>query len=114
VVALDISEEFVSIGKPFWEEAGMSKKIDLKIGDASQSLDSLISDGQSGMHSTLRCTYDLANSSGTFDFGYIDADKPNYLNYYEKLLTLLRPNGVIAIDNVLWSGMAFLRLCHNI
>ena len=83
IVCCDISEEFTSVGKPFWKKAGVEKKIDLRIGPALETLKKL---------------------EGPFDFAFIDADKENYLNYYERCLALLRPGGLIAVDNVLWSG----------
>lgn len=88
LLACDISEEFTSIGKPYWEEAGVSENIDLQIAPALETLKSKIEDGE----------------SNTYDFAFIDADKINYLNYYELCLDLIRPGGVIAIDNVLWGG----------
>ena len=88
LLACDISEEFTSIGKPYWEEAGVSENIDLQISPAIETLKSKIEDGE----------------SNTYDFAFIDADKINYLNYYELCLDLIRPGGVIAIDNVLWGG----------
>ena len=88
LLASDISEEFTSIGKPYWEEAGVSENIDLQIAPAIETLKSKIEDGE----------------SNTYDFAFIDADKINYLNYYELCLDLIRPGGVIAIDNVLWGG----------
>ena len=88
LLACDISEEFTSIGKPYWEEAGVSENIDLQISPAIETLKSKIEDGE----------------SNTYDFAFIDADKINYLNYYELCLDLIRSGGVIAIDNVLWGG----------
>ena len=83
LVCCDISEEWTNVGKPFWKKAGVDKKIDLRIGPALETLKKL---------------------KGPFDFVFIDADKENYLNYYERCLELLRPGGLIAVDNVLWSG----------
>jgi caffeoyl-CoA O-methyltransferase len=88
IVACDISEEFTSIAKRYWEEAGVRHKIDLKLGPALETLRALIADGQ----------------AGAFDFAFIDADKTNYANYYELALQLLRPGGTIVTDNVLWAG----------
>ena len=88
IVACDISKEWTSIGKQKWEQAGVSHKIDLKLGPAVDTLDTLLQEGQ----------------QGSFDFAFIDADKANYPAYYEKCLKLVRKGGVIAIDNVLWGG----------
>jgi predicted O-methyltransferase YrrM len=87
VIACDISEEYTAIAKDFWARAGVSEKIDLRIAPALETLDQLISE-----------------ETENFDLAFIDADKRNYENYYERALTLLRPGGLILIDNVLWSG----------
>lgn len=88
IVACDVSEEYTSIARRYWQQAGVSDKIDLHIAPALETLDSLLAAGE----------------AGTFDFAFIDADKGNYENYYERSLELIRPGGLIAIDNVLWSG----------
>ncbi len=88
VVACDISEEFTAVARRYWAEAGVADKIDLRLGPAVETLDALIAEGL----------------SGAFDFMFIDADKQGYDAYYERGLTLLRPGGLIAIDNVLWHG----------
>lgn len=88
IVGCDISEEYTSIGKPFWEEAGVDQKIDLRLQPALTTLDELLAAGE----------------GGTFDFIFIDADKVNYDNYFERSLQLVRKGGIIAIDNVLWGG----------
>ncbi len=88
VVACDISEEFTAVARRYWAEAGVADKIDLRLGPAVETLDALIAEGL----------------SGAFDFMFIDADKQGYDAYYERGLALLRPGGLIAIDNVLWNG----------
>jgi predicted O-methyltransferase YrrM len=88
IIACDISEEYTAIAKDFWGRAGVSEKIDLRIAPALETLEKLIAAGE----------------MGSFDLAFIDADKRNYENYYERALTLLRPGGLILIDNVLWSG----------
>ena len=88
IVACDVSEEYTSVARRYWQDAGVADKIDLHIAPALETLDNLLTTGE----------------AGTFDFAFIDADKSNYENYYERCLELIRPGGLIAIDNVLWSG----------
>ncbi|MEA5573326.1 class I SAM-dependent methyltransferase [Calothrix sp. UHCC 0171] len=88
IVACDVSDEYTQIARRYWEEAGVADKIDLYIAPARETLDKLIADGE----------------AGSFDFAFIDADKSGYDDYYEYCLQLVRPGGLIAIDNVLWSG----------
>ena len=88
IIACDVSEEFTSIARRYWEKAGIADKIDLRIAPALETLDNLLATGE----------------TESFDFAFIDADKGNYENYYERSLQLIRPGGLIAVDNVLWSG----------
>ncbi|MBD2181753.1 class I SAM-dependent methyltransferase [Planktothrix sp. FACHB-1355] len=88
IVACDISAEHTSIARRYWQQAGVADKIDLRVAPALDTLDRLLADGQ----------------ASTFDFAFIDADKANYENYYERSLQLVRPGGLIAVDNVLWYG----------
>ena len=88
VVACDISEEWTQIAQRYWAAAGVAEKITLRLAPANETLDELLADGQ----------------AGTFDFAFIDADKSNYEGYYGRALKLVRTGGLIAVDNVLWSG----------
>jgi caffeoyl-CoA O-methyltransferase len=97
VVACDISEEFTRRARQTWQDAGVEDRIDLRIGPALDTLDRMIASGE----------------SGTFDFAFIDADKTNYANYYERALRLVRQGGVIAVDNVLWDGAVIDESDHS-
>ncbi|HEX8777875.1 MAG TPA: class I SAM-dependent methyltransferase [Rhodanobacter sp.] len=88
ILACDISDEYTRIGRPYWERAGVAHKIELRLAPALQTLDAELA----------------AGASGRYDFAFIDADKTGYGAYYERCLQLLRRGGLIAIDNVLWSG----------
>jgi predicted O-methyltransferase YrrM len=88
LIAMDISVEWTNIARRYWEEAGVNDRIELRLGEAEEGLRNLIDQGQ---HSS-------------FDFMFIDADKPGYPVYYELGFQLIRPGGVIAFDNVLWGG----------
>jgi caffeoyl-CoA O-methyltransferase len=88
IIACDINDEWTSVARRYWREAGVDRKIDLRLGPAVATLDHLIASGQGNQ----------------FDFVFIDADKTNYANYYERALVLLRPGGLVGVDNVLWYG----------
>jgi predicted O-methyltransferase YrrM len=88
IVACDVSEEWTSIARRYWQRAGVADRIDLRLAPALETLDSLLAGGEAGR-------YDLA---------FIDADKTRYGDYYERVLQLLRPGGLVVIDNTLWSG----------
>jgi caffeoyl-CoA O-methyltransferase len=88
VLACDVSDEYTRIGKPFWSAAGVAHKIDLRLAPARETLDARLAAGE----------------AGRYDFAFIDADKTSYDDYYERCLRLVRDGGLIAIDNVLWSG----------
>jgi caffeoyl-CoA O-methyltransferase len=88
VIACDVSEEYTTRARQTWAEAGVEDRVELRLAPALESLDAMIGAGE----------------SGTFDFVFIDADKANYPHYYERALALLRPGGLIAVDNVLWDG----------
>ena len=88
VVACDVSAEWTGIGKRFWAEAGVAHKIDLRLAPALETMDALLAQG----------------GSATFDFAFLDAVKTEYAEYLEHVARLLRPGGMVAVDNVLWSG----------
>src|SRR5260370_25975331 len=97
ITACDVSEEWTSVARRYWREAGVDKKISLHLAPAAETLDKLIGNGD----------------AGTYDFAFIDADKTNYDRYYESALKLLRPGGLIAIDNVLWGGKVIDRSVND-
>jgi caffeoyl-CoA O-methyltransferase len=88
IVACDQSQEYTAEARRLWREAGVEDKIELRLGPALDTLDALIAEG----------------NAGTFDFAFIDADKENYANYFDRAVLLVRTGGLIAIDNVLWHG----------
>lgn len=88
LVACDINPEWTAVAQRYWQEAGLGERIELRLAPALETLEALIKGGE----------------SGSFDFAFIDADKENYAVYYERVLELLRPGGLVAVDNTLWSG----------
>jgi caffeoyl-CoA O-methyltransferase len=88
ILACDVSEEYTAVARRYWDRADVARKIDLRLAPAVTTLDEKLASGE----------------EGSYDFAYIDADKSGYDAYYERCLKLLRSNGLIAIDNVLWSG----------
>jgi caffeoyl-CoA O-methyltransferase len=88
LVCCDVSEEWTSLARKYWDEAGVAGKIDLRVAPAAETLDQLLAGG----------------GEGAYDFAFVDADKAGYDGYYERLLRLVRPGGLIAFDNTLWGG----------
>ncbi len=97
VTACDVSEEFTAVARRYWAEAGVAHKVSLRIAPAADSLRALIHEGK----------------TGTYDFAFIDADKPAYDTYYELALTLLRPGGVMMLDNMLYHGQVHDSQFHD-
>ncbi|MEX0735250.1 MAG: class I SAM-dependent methyltransferase [Steroidobacteraceae bacterium] len=88
LLACDVSEEYTAIARRHWQDAGVAGKIELVLAPAQQTLDARLAAGE----------------AGRYDFAFIDADKQGYLGYYERLMKLIRPGGLIAVDNTLWGG----------
>lgn len=88
LVCCDVSEQWTSVARRYWDEAGVAERIDLRLAPAEDSLLALLAEG----------------GEGAYDFAFVDADKTGYDGYYERLLRLVRPGGLIAIDNTLWGG----------
>jgi len=88
IVACDVSEEWTTVARRYWSAAGVAHKIDLRLAPALETLEGLLAAGE----------------AGSYDFAFLDADKENYLRYYELALELVRPGGLIVADNTLWSG----------
>jgi O-methyltransferase len=88
LICCDISDEWTGIARGFWREAGVEQRIDLRLAPALETLDALLAEGLEGQ----------------LDMAFIDADKPNYTNYFERCLTLLRRGGLMLVDNTLWGG----------
>ena len=98
LICCDVSEEWTGIARRYWREAGVADRIDLRLAPAADTLAKLIASGE----------------TGSFDFAFIDADKENYDLYYEQCLKLVRPGGLIAIDNALWHGAVADPACNDV
>ena len=88
LITCDVTDEFAKIGQPMWQEAGVASKIDFRVGPAIDTISGILRDG----------------GTDRFDMAFIDADKESYLQYYELCIELVRPGGLVLVDNVLWSG----------
>ena len=88
LITCDISEDYTNTARQYWQKAGVADRIELKLAPALETLDALLTSGQ----------------TGTFDMAFIDADKTEYIGYYERCLQLLKSGGLILVDNVLWGG----------
>jgi predicted O-methyltransferase YrrM len=88
IVCCDVSEEWTSIARRYWAEAGVGDRVDLRLGPALETLDELLAGG----------------AAGTFDFAFVDASKREYPDYHERIVRLLRQGGLVVYDNVLWAG----------
>ncbi len=119
VVACDVSEEYTAVARRYWAEAGVADKIELHLAPALETLDRLLAPAQAEGGPTAGPAGGQAEGgpaggqAGSFDFAFIDADKTNYSAYYERTLALLRPGGLIAIDNVLWDGKVLEEATHD-
>lgn len=88
LLAIDSDADVTAIAQRYWQQAGVAARVALRLGDGVAELDKLLAEDRAGQ----------------FDFAFVDAAKTQYIDYYERLVTLLRPGGVIAVDNVLWDG----------
>ena len=88
IVCCDVSDEWTSVARRYWAQAGVTDRVDLRLAPALETLDALLASG----------------GAGTFDFAFIDADKTDYAEYHERIVQLLRSGGLAVYDNVFWGG----------